>query len=143
MNIIRQFLKEHWVLALACAIWLIATVTAVANDQPIAAIPCFTVFLVMLALMRDAWRGHLRNEASPVNNLDSVTLTAQQLLEALDFVAPDRDADPEQLECELTIQYGDGHAGRGHYCWLTDYPGEGSHPLFDAREQIQGDGGKQ
>ncbi|MCA8240611.1 hypothetical protein [Burkholderia sp. AU32262] len=54
----------------------------------------------------------------------SLTLTGAQLLEALDFIAPDRDRD--QLESELTFQRGDGHAGSGMYCWLTEYPEEGA-----------------
>ncbi|MCA8229265.1 hypothetical protein [Burkholderia vietnamiensis] len=55
---------------------------------------------------------------------DSLTLSGAQLLEALDFIAPDRDRD--QLESELTFQRGDGHAGNGMYCWLTEYPEEGA-----------------
>lgn len=54
----------------------------------------------------------------------SLTLSAAQLLEALDFIAPDRDRD--QLESELTFQRGEGHAGNGMYCWLTEYPEEGA-----------------
>ncbi|WP_196786292.1 hypothetical protein [Burkholderia vietnamiensis] len=55
---------------------------------------------------------------------DSLTLSGAQLLEALDFIAPDRDAD--QLESEVTIQYGEGHTGKGMYCWCTEYPEEGA-----------------
>ncbi|WP_230964803.1 hypothetical protein [Burkholderia cepacia] len=55
---------------------------------------------------------------------DSLTLSGAQLLEALDFIAPDRDRD--QLESELTFQRGAGHAGNGMYCWLTEYPEEGA-----------------
>ncbi|WP_230972993.1 hypothetical protein [Burkholderia vietnamiensis] len=55
---------------------------------------------------------------------DSLTLSGAQLLEALDFIAPDRDAD--QLESEVTIQYGEGHTGNGMYCWCTEYPEEGA-----------------
>lgn len=55
---------------------------------------------------------------------DSLTLSGAQLLEALDFVAPDRDRD--QLESELTFQRGEGHSGNGTYCWLTEYPEEGA-----------------
>jgi hypothetical protein len=55
---------------------------------------------------------------------DAVTLTGAQLLEALDFIAPDRDSD--QLESEATIQYGTGHSGKGLYCWVTEYPEEGA-----------------
>ncbi|WP_261547360.1 hypothetical protein [Burkholderia multivorans] len=55
---------------------------------------------------------------------DSLTLSGAQLIEALDFIAPDRDAD--QLESEVTIQYGEGHTGKGMYCWCTEYPEEGA-----------------
>ncbi|WP_063822411.1 hypothetical protein [Burkholderia cenocepacia] len=55
---------------------------------------------------------------------ESLTLSGAQLLEALDFLAPDRDRD--QLESELTFRRGDGHAGNGMYCWLTEYPEEGA-----------------
>ncbi|QPB08724.1 hypothetical protein CPT_Magia_042 [Burkholderia phage Magia] len=55
---------------------------------------------------------------------ESLTLSGAQLLEALDFLAPDRDRD--QLESELTFQRGEGHAGNGMYCWLTEYPEEGT-----------------
>ncbi|WP_321933423.1 hypothetical protein [Burkholderia cenocepacia] len=55
---------------------------------------------------------------------ESLTLSGAQLLEALDFLAPDRDRD--QLESELTFQRGEGHAGNGMYCWLTEYPEEGA-----------------
>ncbi|WP_230958690.1 hypothetical protein [Burkholderia stagnalis] len=54
----------------------------------------------------------------------SLTLTGAQLLEALDFIAPDRDRD--QLDSELTFQRGEGHAGNGMYCWVTEYPEEGA-----------------
>jgi hypothetical protein len=53
-------------------------------------------------------------------------LTAAQLLAALDFIAPDRDTDRDQLECEVTIQYGAGHSGDGLYCWCTEEPDEGA-----------------
>ncbi|MCA8177493.1 hypothetical protein LGM48_24540 [Burkholderia multivorans] len=55
---------------------------------------------------------------------EPLTLTGAQLLEALDFIAPDRD--PDQLESEVTIQYGEGHTGKGMYCWCTEYPDEGA-----------------
>ncbi|WP_205710495.1 hypothetical protein [Burkholderia cepacia] len=55
---------------------------------------------------------------------ESLTLSGAQLLEALDFLAPDRDRD--QLESELTFRRGEGHAGNGMYCWLTEYPEEGA-----------------
>ena len=55
---------------------------------------------------------------------DSITLSGAQLLEALEFIAPDRDA--EQLESEVTIERGTGHTGDGMYCWSTEYPEEGA-----------------
>lgn len=54
----------------------------------------------------------------------SLTLNGYQLKEALEFVAPDNDAD--QLETDVTIQWGEGHCGPGHYACLTEYPDEGS-----------------
>jgi hypothetical protein len=55
---------------------------------------------------------------------NALVLTGAQLLEALDFIAPDRDAD--QLKSEATIQRGNGHEGNGTYCWCTEYPDEGA-----------------
>lgn len=64
--------------------------------------------------------------ATPVSAESVVTLNGAQLLQALDFIAPDRDTDPQQLECELTISFADGPAGGGYYCYCTDYPDEGA-----------------
>ncbi len=55
-----------------------------------------------------------------------ITLTGAQLLQALDFIAPDRDADPQQLESEVSISFGPGHSGEGYYCYCIDYPDEGA-----------------
>lgn len=64
-------------------------------------------------------------------DLPPVVLSGAQLLEALDFVAPDRAED--QMESEVCIALRD--EGRdvdgdlrpaGHYCWLEEYPEEGS-----------------
>lgn len=63
---------------------------------------------------------------APVSTESVVTLNGAQLLQALDFIAPDRDTDPQQLECELTISFADGPAGGGYYCYCTDYPDEGA-----------------
>lgn len=63
---------------------------------------------------------------APVSAEPVVTLNGAQLLQALDFIAPDRDTDPQQLECELTISFADGPAGSGYYCYCTDYPDEGA-----------------
>lgn len=57
---------------------------------------------------------------------DTVSLTGAQLLEAFQFVAPDHPNDADQLECEVTIQRGNGHDGPGLYCWITEYPEEGA-----------------
>jgi len=64
-------------------------------------------------------------------DLPPMVLSGSQLLEALEFVAPDRTAD--QMEQEVCIalrdegQDADGApAPRGTYCWLEEYPGEGS-----------------
>lgn len=64
--------------------------------------------------------------AAPVADKPAPTLilTGAQLLEALDFIAPDRSAD--QLESEVSFQHGNGHAGEGMYCWMTEYPDEGA-----------------
>ncbi|WP_334034716.1 hypothetical protein [Burkholderia cepacia] len=64
-----------------------------------------------------------QHEAAPADG-DSLTLSGAQLLEALEFIAPDRDA--EQLESKVTIQRGTGHTGHGMYCWSTEYPEEGA-----------------
>lgn len=57
---------------------------------------------------------------------NALVLNGAQLLEALDFIAPDRATDAEQLESEIAIEYGEGHAGKGMYCWCAEYPEEGS-----------------
>lgn len=56
----------------------------------------------------------------------SVTLTVAQLLEAFQYATPYYPNDADQLECELTIQHGNGYSGAGMYCWFTEYPEEGS-----------------
>ncbi|MCA8054351.1 hypothetical protein [Burkholderia cepacia] len=66
----------------------------------------------------------LREKDTIIFRGDALTLSGAQLLEALDFMAPDRDRD--QLESELTFRRGEGHAGDGMYCWLTEYPEEGA-----------------
>jgi hypothetical protein len=60
----------------------------------------------------------------------SVTLNGYQLRNALEFCAPDNDAD--QLESEVSIQWGDaGHSGAGYYACCAEYPEEGSILLDD------------
>jgi hypothetical protein len=73
----------------------------------------------------------------------TITLTARQLRNALDFVAPDFDKDADQRETELSIAWGEAGCAQddegnpdpaGYRCWLTDYPEEGSIPLLDEYE---------
>ncbi|WP_429169353.1 hypothetical protein [Aeromonas hydrophila] len=61
------------------------------------------------------------------------TLSGKDLLELLDFVSPDREQDPDQLECEVTLFHrdsaftstdGEDHPA-GLYAYLTEYPEEG------------------
>lgn len=66
----------------------------------------------------------------------TITLTALNLRNALDFVAPDFETDEDQRETEVTICWApdrqsiDGdHLPAGYYCWLADYPEEGCIPL--------------
>ena len=60
-----------------------------------------------------------------------ITLNGYQLLQALDFIAPDRT--PEQLETQSCIQFGperknedDSTDGPGYFCWYREYPEDGS-----------------
>jgi hypothetical protein len=70
-----------------------------------------------------------------------ITLDAAQLKEALEFINPDGDSIPEQLETELTFikkdkfLSSDGEECKpGIYCFLTEYPDEGLHgPLTPAK----------
>ncbi|MET3232214.1 UNVERIFIED_ORG: putative RNA-binding Zn-ribbon protein involved in translation (DUF1610 family) [Burkholderia sp. 1263] len=80
-----------------------------------------------------------QEEAVRVDQSSTVTLTGAQLLAAFEFVAPDHPNDADQLECEVTIQYGDGHDGRGLYCWITEYPDEGAIRLDAAPAASAGD----
>lgn len=66
----------------------------------------------------------------------SVILTAYQLRQALDLVAPDYDTDPDQREQEASIEWcaactsTDGEPmAEGYRCWLSDCPEEGCIPL--------------
>lgn len=70
----------------------------------------------------------------------SITITAKELREALEFVNPDGPEDADQMETEVTIWFRekaevstDGDPlPRGLYCHLSEYPEEGCIPLFDA-----------
>lgn len=76
----------------------------------------------------------LSEHAAPI-----MTITGYQLREALEFLAPDGEA--EQLEQSVCIQHGperthdEGTDPAGLYCWLDDCPEEGSIALTgdDAR----------
>ncbi|VVE47111.1 hypothetical protein [Pandoraea anhela] len=78
--------------------------------------------------------------AAPVNGGERpksapLFMTGWQLLEALDLVAPDRDTDRDQLDCEIALQMGDatGHSGAGLYAWEASEPEEGSSFLAGER----------
>lgn len=80
------------------------------------------------------WQAARRDAAAPAPA--TVTLTALNLRNALDFVAPDFETDEDQRESEVTIVWApdrqsiDGdHLPAGYYCWLADYPEEGCIPL--------------
>lgn len=69
-----------------------------------------------------------------------VTLCAAQLRHALEFAAPDFDADVEQHGVEVTIGWREVGAGidddgnpepAGYVAWLSDYPEEGCIPLLE------------
>lgn len=70
------------------------------------------------------WVGSRAPAAGDAQKEPMIVLSGQQLLDALEFVAPDRE--PLQLECTVAIQFGEGHSGAGHYCWLDDSPDEGA-----------------
>ncbi len=67
-----------------------------------------------------------------------VYLNGYQLREALAFIAPDADSDPEQLESEVVIQHLPARVSTegepmeaGYYAWLSDHPEEGCIPLSE------------
>lgn len=63
-----------------------------------------------------------------MEKVESITLTCKELLEVVNFGAPD--GDDEQLETEMTIQYSDnGHSGAGYYAYYSEYPEEGAIKL--------------
>lgn len=74
----------------------------------------------------------LARRADETSTGRSVTLNGYQLRNALEFCAPDNDAD--QLESDVSIQWGDaGHSGAGYYACCAEYPEEGSILLDDKR----------
>lgn len=79
-------------------------------------------------------------EAFAQREKPALTINGYQLRGALEFLAPDGTG--EQLEQEVCIQHGperthdEGTDPVGLYCWLSEYPDEGSIPLLgEAGEQ--------
>ncbi|MGU5889752.1 hypothetical protein [Aeromonas hydrophila] len=71
-----------------------------------------------------------------------ITLSGKDLIELLDFISPDRESDPDQLGCEVTILHkaepfvstdGEAHPA-GLYAYLTEYPDEGIYGPIGAAE---------
>lgn len=59
-----------------------------------------------------------------------VTLTCSELLEALQFGAPDGESDEDQMATEMTIEWmEDGHSGKGYYAYYSELPEEGAIKL--------------
>ena len=65
-----------------------------------------------------------------VPQIPTISLNGYQLKEALEFIAPNGEA--EQLEQEVTLMVGDGHSGKGLYCACAEYPEEGAIILDEA-----------
>ena len=73
----------------------------------------------------------------------TITLTGEQLSNALYIVNPDGHRDKDQLETELSIRWfevckesGSGEdMPAGYYGWITEYPEEGRVPLDTALAQ--------
>ncbi|ELB2792424.1 hypothetical protein QMX34_003012 [Aeromonas hydrophila] len=70
-----------------------------------------------------------------------ITLSGKDLVELLDYICPDRENDPEQLEAEVSVikmdkafASGEGDIRpSGVYAYLTEYPDEGLYgPLGSA-----------
>lgn len=107
--------------------------TAPSSEDPAAAAPMGTRDDTQVA--RAANEGAIPSGAACD---PAITLNGYQLRNALEFCAPD--ATPEQLESDVTIQYGDGHSGKGHYVCSTEYPDEGSILLDDSMLDAAGTG---
>jgi hypothetical protein len=63
----------------------------------------------------------------------SITLSAAQLREVLDFINPDGEQDAAQMEDEVSIEYFEARTSddgefipAGYFAWVTEYPEEGS-----------------
>jgi hypothetical protein len=72
------------------------------------------------------------------------TLNARQLRSALDFIAPDFDADEDQRDAEISMQMmpdrmplEDEPMPAGLYAWCTDYPEEGCIPLLEDETRFE------
>jgi hypothetical protein len=57
----------------------------------------------------------------------SLVLTGRQVEELFQIVGGD-------VETEVSLGFGQGHAGVGLYAWMTEYPDEGAIALFDVPE---------
>jgi hypothetical protein len=77
-----------------------------------------------------------------------VTLTARQILAALEFAAPDFATDDDQLETNVVIAWGEEGSTfddegnpdpAGYRAWLADYPEEGAIPLDDPAPEAAGE----
>jgi hypothetical protein len=77
-----------------------------------------------------------------------VTLTARQILAALEFAAPDFATEDDQLDTKVVIAWGeegstfddDGNPDpAGYRAWLADYPEEGAIPLDDPAPEADGE----
>lgn len=81
----------------------------------------------------------LRTEGGEV-----ITLSGKDLVELLDFISPDRENDPEQLETEVSIikmdkTFADGVGDvrePGVYAYLTEYPDEGLYGPLGTAEGV-------
>jgi hypothetical protein len=82
----------------------------------------------------------------------SITITAEQLRWALEFVNPDGPKDKDQMETEVTIWFREKDEvspdegeplPRGLYCHLTEYPEEGCIPLFEVPANVEVRGAEQ
>lgn len=65
-----------------------------------------------------------------------IHLTGYQLRAALEFIAPD-EPDDDQMEAQVSLQYGTGLDGLGWYAWHSDYPEEGAILLDEAPQQTK------
>lgn len=95
--------------------------------------------------LRIAWRGREIWATKQETELE-IAQRRNGILKALAEKALVGGATKEDIEraleeyCEIRLQWGDGHSGRGLYVSLAEYPEEGAVLL--AREQMSADGGK-